>query len=787
MSNGPDFDAKEDLRQLRLQGDIWKLVNELRSTRKLEFPELLKEAKARGLTITWRDLGGIIPWYEKRRLGAFFPPAHLLDFIVAYAKGRGFKKALDPFAGTGTLLTALVDSQTVEKGFGIINILTDLSIAQAISEGLPIDWLQGNPEEVIPTLPSDFDVVVGLPRYGGYKGRITLVAKGAKITVVDTDSHLQVLQACLLLSSQGEGLFVLPNAFFLNKSLQSVWSALPKLGLQVNAVLALPEGAFAPQTSISSNLVFISRKFTEQLFVGHLNPAQKLEPLLANLVQRRPGRVRELGMLVEPSSFTTWRDLALDEIIEGLGKKSGVAAVLLAEIADAINLGDRSEDAGFPDRPNSVFLPLIGTSQAVTSKADFKIKPHNYVQIILRPDTASAEYLAGFFNSTLGRKVRERLTSGSYIPKITKKTLMTSSLFLPPIETQLEIVGTHRAIQELTLRLQDLEVALWSRPKEVKKVNRELSALGQRDSFETWMERLPFPLASILRRYQADAEADRKNEHLLNFFEAAAQFLTTLMLSASYLDKQFFDDNKAKWLGTDGPLQRSLRRSSFGDWVIIGERLAKDMRRLLSDKETRDYCLGFFKTRRVDEIEALVSKELFGILKTVNAYRNDWKGHGGVVSRQEQRNRLDSLEEELIHIRKLLSHCFEEWSLISPGVSKYEGGLYDYKVRCLMGSNPIFQEIHVGTLVPMDVKKLYILDLSERNPLELLPFLRIMPSPKTAENACYFYNRIDKNNVRWISYHFEQESEIVNPDQAVFDLLQELEKKKINKLRGIEG
>jgi hypothetical protein len=121
MSIGHDFDAKEALRQIMLSGEMQKLADELRASgRKLEFPDLLKEAKTRGLTITWRDLGGIIPWYEKRRLGAFFPPKHLLDFIVAYTKGRSFKIALDPFAGTGTLLSALVDSQSVEKGIGII-------------------------------------------------------------------------------------------------------------------------------------------------------------------------------------------------------------------------------------------------------------------------------------------------------------------------------------------------------------------------------------------------------------------------------------------------------------------------------------------------------------------------------------------------------------------------------------------------------------------------------------------------------------------------------------------
>ena len=42
-----------------------------------------------------------------------------------------------------------------------------------------------------------------------------------------------------------------------------------------------------------------------------------------------------------------------------------------------------------------------------------------------------------------------------------------------------------------------------------------------------------------------------------------------------------------------------------------------------------------------------------------------------------------------------------------------------------------------------------------------------MPSPKTQENAIYFYNRMKGDEVRWISYHFDKESEIISPDSEV--------------------
>lgn len=44
--------------------------------------------------------------------------------------------------------------------------------------------------------------------------------------------------------------------------------------------------------------------------------------------------------------------------------------------------------------------------------------------------------------------------------------------------------------------------------------------------------------------------------------------------------------------------------------------------------------------------------------------------------------------------------------------------------------------------------------------IKLLPFVRVMPSPKTEANACYFYNRRGNQQQKFVSYHFEVDSEV---------------------------
>jgi hypothetical protein len=58
--------------------------------------------------------------------------------------------------------------------------------------------------------------------------------------------------------------------------------------------------------------------------------------------------------------------------------------------------------------------------------------------------------------------------------------------------------------------------------------------------------------------------------------------------------------------------------------------------------------------------------------------------------------------------------------------------------------------------------------------MKLLPFFRLIVHPETGEPAWYFYNRIEGRRVRWISYHYEAESECEEEDEEVYEMLRDL-------------
>ena len=125
------------------------------------------------------------------------------------------------------------------------------------------------------------------------------------------------------------------------------------------------------------------------------------------------------------------------------------------------------------------------------------------------------------------------------------------------------------------------------------------------------------------------------------------------------------------------------------------------------------------------------------------------------------------MESSLSDVRQVISDRYSTVLLLSPESSEYSEGIYYYQTKALMGTRTIFKKESVKTLTPMDKQKLYLIHDNQLKPIELLPFIRLMESPKTQQNACYFYNRLNKEGVRWISYHFESEADIIRPDDEL--------------------
>ena len=298
------------------------------------------------------------------------------------------------------------------------------------------------------------------------------------------------------------------------------------------------------------------------------------------------------------------------------------------------------------------------------------------------------------------------------------------------------------------------------------------------EDFLPWAETLPFPLASIVWQYYAELDPRSKVDHLLKFFEALAQFLAMIQLSAFRSDNSFFDANRSTWfganLGSSRPIDFGM--ATFGLWVKLSERLAKAARRMLSAGNINaERCGHLFATRDLALIKSIASRDLAGVMDAACAIRNAW-GHAGVASAKDHAQRLRELESLLARTQACLATTFETWDLLKPGPAMYADGIYDCTVTILTGTNPTFRKMQVQVDHPLDSGRLYLLNGGSPKALELVPLFRVIPGQNPGEDACYFYSRLlPDGGVRWVSYHFRAAPERDLPDNDVREFLSNLQ------------
>ena len=285
------------------------------------------------------------------------------------------------------------------------------------------------------------------------------------------------------------------------------------------------------------------------------------------------------------------------------------------------------------------------------------------------------------------------------------------------------------------------------------------------ERLDQWFETLPFPLASILRAWQATPSQDfkTKHEHLLHFFEGTAEFVSVILLSAFSSNEALFGPHKQKLSEAMQKQNLSFQRATFGTWKLVVEYLGKQTRELLSldGKKSQDaqndraLCADIFADPSFGLPEALSRKELAAVLSTTNKMRNDWSGHGGVVGQEEAQLRNQQLLAEVQNLRGVIADTWGDTQLVRGLHCRLRRDLYENEVGILMGSNTPFITAQRTTVTALDVEHLYLLKEDSTRALKLIPLIQVGSSPQSAKNACYFFNRLEREGgARFVSYHF---------------------------------
>jgi hypothetical protein len=718
----------------------------------------------------------------------FHVPEWLAGVFCALAKEVSPKTICDPWAGAGFLIGALREACLPEQALAFTQNQAVYELGKVLVP--EVGWQLGDPLRLLDSLPKSLDVVASILPMNAraqHPLKVTL-SSGEAVELTDDLGNLVMVAASMRLSTSGVGFFVVTPSFFFKQ--QSVFHRFSELGIGMEAALALPSGTFAPHTNISAYLLVIRRKPSTRMFVAQLSADMNTNrQVLSNFQQGTEGGSLELGRFVAADTFRSIEHLRASDAMTAAETRFGIQAsnlAILGDIKSGIKLGRPGDEFAFQSLENAIYIPLIGSSDVLESSGALTLKPQNYAQIVIDPSRSTARFVARFLNSEFGKELREQTKTG-FIPKLNIQALRELSVFVPDLQTQRQILeletrimAEHNTVAALQNEIAEMRRELWVNFKSAPQVQVRIDSLARRlaggikqhasESLDQWFETLPFPLASILRAWQATPSQDYKTkyEHLLHFFEGTAEFVSVILLSAFNSNDSVFAPHRQKLADTMLKQNLSFNRATFGTWKLVVEYLGKQTRDLLNEngkkpedaKNDRALCADMFADPSLSLPDALSRKELAAIFSTTNKMRNDWGGHGGVVGQEEAALRNQQLLAEVQKLREVIADTWAETQMIHALHCRPRRGVFENEVAVLMGSNNEFLKETRIMATWLDVECLYLSKKDSGKGLKLLPLIQVGPSPQSAKNACYFFSRLEQGGARFVSYHFTDKPEL---------------------------
>lgn len=708
-------------------------------------------AERRELLQTWLETIGA---GHARDVSPFFSTAEVASFMARLTAVDGGISVLDPVCGTGLLMNEAAEALRADVIHGIELNSGMAEAARLISpENAMVfhgDSLRGDYP-----LADSYDLIIAEPPFGLRLPEVfTSPFGGAPITDLGNALVCKWVQH---LSPCGRAVFLLPASCLSSRG-KRMWRGLASGGYHLRALIHVPSGNLK-STIAESYIVVVDRNARETIFTAQFGKDEALQKqIISNYQNHRRGGKQAQGRLVELESFGGFKAMEAGERLVEHAKRAGLTAVKIEDLVESFDVLRPASDP-VEDGNNDVYIPVHGRCEAVLSMDEIRSRNNPVIRLALKSEVADARFLAESLNDEVGRLFLESVSrSSNYMMSLDAGIFRDATFYLPTREVQSKVMKARSRILALRAELDEIDSSLRSQPTHVEKLSQRVNKVNHEDTLENWLESLPFPLATILWRYRAfNGESKERNDILLHFFEALAEFWATIYLSAAKTDNAFWADHAE---GLDAVIKRanfSFDSATFGLWKCVIEFMRKKFEALM--EADRDRCSHMFATASRDVLEMIFDSRLVTVLQTANSIRNG-KAHGGVLGQSGIREAHSQLMDLVQTCRSITGGIWERYELVQPCECRFVGGLFNYKVRIITGTRTPFVTEDRKTVEGMEDGHLHLLDPEGDRALKLLPFVRVMPSPKTEANACYFYNKRVAPNQRFVSYHFEADSQI---------------------------
>ena len=704
-------------------------------------------------------------------------PEILVDFAARFAEHLKPSTIVDPVCGAGVLLAAVARAGNPEIIHGVDINPSAIAAASSIL-GDRAKLVVGNTFSSSEGMQERYDLIVADPPLGARLDQNAVPFPLASSPGL-FDNEILVWAASRI-GKNGAALVVVRPGFFPVSSIQSnqVLGAVQKTGCCVRAAIHIPGGTRVG-TSMASYLLVIGPGEQKEIFIGQLeSDPQQQARLLSNLTRGKSKGSPSLGRVCSLSEFHGYDSFVAQENLSRLARECGWQKHPTAAVFPQLEVLRKGRAQALSEDANSLYLKLSIEDRATTRLDELRSGKSqtldDIVHLKLDPKVADPVFMEHWFNeSRVGRMTLEGMRSRGGAFGIRLEALKNSAIYLPSVSEQRQIIDGAAYLEKIRAETKELESALWSGTEPLDNLVERIQSINKEDRYEDWLETLPFPLASILWRHHASGGSYRhRYEVLLHFFEATAAFLATIHMSAVMKDRETWESNGERLKEKLAAQKLSLDRATFGSWKLVTEVLGSACRAMLNDPELEDLWHRLYGTTDRKVIEIISGSNLLHVLQQANKIRNDWQGHSGAIGDDTAKFVHDQLVGLVNQLRGLFGRNWQRFELIQPDFGRLKQGTHHVTCKRLMGtkSAPFEERVYQSTRA-LDADALFLFDTVNQTGLKLRPFIEVIPSPEKKAVACFIFNRLESEGARWVSYHFEQESEICHPSQDVDDTL----------------
>ncbi|MEC9406990.1 MAG: N-6 DNA methylase [Pseudomonadota bacterium] len=698
--------------------------------------------------------------HEIDRFGENSSPKTVNLFFAELARQLAPKSVLDPVCGVGESLQSVINAVppgVQAEGIEINRECATTARALVGSEARIVceDALQLERDRL-----GVFDLIVADPPLGARcdkkKIRDPEVA-ALTLGLPDLGVYLTAW-GCMKLSENGFLSISHTTSALLRDKFKD---AINKLGFAFRAAIHVPAGS-RTNTGIATQILVLSRgEQTDSSFViGEVSEdPDHLKSLVRNILKGKSGHGIAQGRRVNLEGFVGYEAVNAADRLQKFVRERKLSVIPFSELV--IRRETLADVEAIPADGRSIYLPR-GGHRFSTDLNDLSTVKSEIIRFELNPEKVVPRYLDHWFHSYLGKLAMGAAGGlGSFRPTVSLSMLDRMICYLPGVTEQQTVLNTVQYLDQLKNEIAEIEEACWDSKIPAAVLLEQAELVNKEDSFEDWLDTLPYPLATVLWLYRTTNDGPKeKFRILLHFFEALAQFLALVHLSA-------FSSHRSVWSDAKEGLKRalekehfSLERATFGAWKVMVEYLSSSTRKMLKDQDKAPVVPEMYASDNESWLNRLNDPRLVTILMRAVKIRNEQHGHSGIVGDKQAEAVESSLRDLVEEVREIFGRGWQSYELIQIGRMEYEAGTYTFDVPRLMGTRGQFRRVSLNMKHPLDKGCLCLHSEGADSALKLLPLLKLLGPPEHVENAVYFYSSMGKDQQRFVSYHFDKASEV---------------------------